>query len=109
LRCPKCFREQPLKDVTLTGDVTEERVMTAGKIIVAAGARVCAELVACKVDIAGKVLGNVVASQTCHIRATGKLAGQVLCRYLQLDEGAEMEGSVEIVTGEGADRASGSP
>ncbi len=97
VRCPRCSQELPVKDVTLSGEVREERVLTAGKIIVASDARVEAELVACHIEIAGRVLGNVLASHCCRLRPTAKLAGDILCRHLQIDPGAVLEGQVELI------------
>ena len=97
VRCPKCLADLPAKDVLLTGDVEETQVVTAGKITVAPGARVAADLVACTVEIAGMVLGDVLASHRCRVTDTGKLAGRILCRRLDIAPGATVEGPVELV------------
>jgi len=99
IRCPKCVREVPVQDVTLTGEVVQEQVLTAGKIVVAEDARVAANLVASSVEIAGRVLGDVLASNVCRIEETGKVAGNILCRRLDLRLGAEVEGAVELIQG----------
>jgi hypothetical protein len=97
VRCPKCSSDLPARDIELTGDVADEQILTAGKITVAPDARVHARLVACSVDIAGMVLGTVLASHTCRLRPTAKLAGNLLCRRLAMDSGAQVEGSVELI------------
>jgi hypothetical protein len=97
VRCPHCTQELPVKDITLSGEVREQRILTGGKIIVASDARIEAELVACHVDIAGKVMGNILASHCCRLRPTAKLAGDILCRHLQIDPGALLEGQVELI------------
>ena len=89
-----------MQDVTLTGDVIEEQIVTAGRIIVAENARVAAKLVASSVDIAGRVLGDVLASNVCTIRETGKQAGKILCRRLDLRPGAEIDGAIELIRDE---------
>jgi hypothetical protein len=116
VRCPRCFAEMPIRDILLTGDGELDpailgepgsgaggapQVVTGGKITVAPGARVAAELVACTIDVSGMVLGDIIASQTCRVRSTGKLAGRILCRYLMLEPGAEVEGAVELIRGGG--------
>jgi hypothetical protein len=97
VRCPKCSSDLPARDIELTGEVTDEQIITAGKITVAPGARVNARLAACSVDIAGMVLGTVLASHACRLRPTAKLAGNLLCRRLTLESGAQVEGGVELI------------
>jgi cytoskeletal protein CcmA (bactofilin family) len=97
VRCPKCFQDLAAQDVILHGVVEASQIVTAGKIIVAEDARVAAELVACSVEIAGRVLGNVLASQRCTILETGKQAGRILCRNLDLRPGAEVIGQIELI------------
>jgi cytoskeletal protein CcmA (bactofilin family) len=87
----------PIKDLTLTGELQQDRILTAGRITVAAEARFQGELVACNVEIAGMVLGNILASHTCRLRPTAKVAGNILCRHLIIDPGALLEGQVELV------------
>jgi hypothetical protein len=97
IRCPKCFNDLPVQDLTLKGDVVEEAIITAGKITVAEDARVAAKLVATTIEIAGRVLGDVLASNLCTVRETGKVAGKILCRRLDLRPGAEIDGAVELI------------
>ena len=97
VRCPKCLQELPAKHLTLTSDPGEPRILTAGKIIIPEGTQIAAELVACNVDIAGFLLGDILASHTCHIRKQGKLAGNILCRNLHLEPGAELQGQIELI------------
>jgi hypothetical protein len=97
VRCPRCSQEMAIKDVILSGDVREERIVTAGKIVVTSTARVEAELVACNIEIAGRVLGSVLASYCCRLKPTAKVAGNILSRHLEIDPGALLEGQVELV------------
>jgi hypothetical protein len=100
VRCPMCCTEVSVQDVTLTGDVVQEHVVTAGRIVVEENARVAAKLVASSIDIAGRVLGDVLASNVCTIRETGKQAGKILCRRLDLRPGAEIDGAIELIRDE---------
>jgi hypothetical protein len=99
VRCPKCFQDIAVQDVLLVGVVESGQIVTAGKIVVHEDARVAADLVACSVEIAGRVLGNILASQRCVILPTGKLAGRILCRHLDLRPGAEVVGEIELIRG----------
>ncbi len=74
-----------MKDVTLSGEVREAQVLTAGKIIVASDARVESGVGRLSYRRnCGRVLGNVLASHCCRLRPTAKLAGDILCRHLQM-------------------------
>ncbi len=97
IRCPKCFQELPALHITLSGPMSETQILTAGKITLTADAHVRAQLVACSIDIAGMVLGDVIASHVCRIQSGGKVAGRVLCRRLNLEPGACLEGQVELI------------
>jgi hypothetical protein len=97
VRCPRCCQEMASRDVVLSGEVSEERVVTAAKIVVAPGARCRGELVACNIEIEGMVLGNVLASHCCRLKPTAKVAGNILCRHLVIEPGAVLEGQVELV------------
>ena len=97
VRCPRCFQELPIRDIHLTGVVENQQIVTAGKITVAPDARVSANLVGCTVEVAGHVLGHILASQTCRILSIGKVAGNILCRHLEVEPGALLEAQVELV------------
>ncbi|HVX85793.1 MAG TPA: polymer-forming cytoskeletal protein [Phycisphaerae bacterium] len=100
VRCPVCSRELSVVDVVLRGDVQKaDEIITAGRIDVSIGARVAADLVGCSVEISGKVLGDVLASQLCRVRCTAKVSGRILCRQLIVEPGAEVTGIVETITG----------
>ena len=98
VRCPVCTREISVLDVVLSGDVQKaDEIVTAGKITVSMGARVAADLVACDVEVMGKVLGDVLASQVCRVRCTAKVSGHILCRHFVLEPGAEVAGTIETI------------
>ena len=97
VHCVKCYRQMSAKDIVITGTVIKERFLTAGKITVAPKAVVTAELVACHIELAGEVNGTVLASHTCSIRRTGKHAGMLLTRYLNIQTGAILQSEIEII------------
>jgi len=97
IRCPKCFTQIHVKDVLIENDLDAPRTITAGKIIVGPEARVRGDLIACHIVIAGRVLGEVLASHSCRVTATGKVAGRILSRQLAIAPGAIVEGQVELV------------
>ena len=79
--------------------------MTGGKIVVlaargAGGGGVGG--VVRVVDSAGWVRGDVLASRVCYELGGGRVAGRCLCRRLELEAGARVEGGVGV--GEGVIR-----
>jgi cytoskeletal protein CcmA (bactofilin family) len=97
VRCPVCGTTVDARDVTLSGDVAADRTVTAGRILVDESARVMGDLVAARVEIAGRVVGTVLASQGCIVRATGKVAGAIVTRSLRVDPGAEIDATIERI------------
>lgn len=95
--CYGCMRVICIQNIHLRGEVTTQRTVTAGNITVAYDARVAGDLVASNIYIAGRVLGNVLANRECVVENTGKVAGQILCRKIRVDQGAELLGSIERV------------
>lgn len=87
-----------VQNLILRGEVMAERTVTAGSITVAPDARIAGDLVATHVHVAGRVLGNILANQDCIIASTGKVAGQILCRSIRVEPGAELLGTIERVT-----------
>lgn len=95
--CYGCMRVVCVQNLVLRGEVMAQRTVTAGSIVVAPDARIAGDLVATRVHVAGRVLGNILANQDCVIESTGKVAGQILCRRIRVEPGAELLGSIERV------------
>jgi hypothetical protein len=97
VRCPMCTHELPVEDVLLSGTVTDPEVVTCGKIVVVENTLVRGNLIACSIDVAGSVCGDIVASYLCTLRPSARHVGRILSRYLNLQEGAEVESHIELI------------
>ncbi len=53
-------------------------------------------------EIAGTVDGTVIARGTLIVRATGRVLGTARCRRLQVEDGGQITGRIEMLTGDGA-------
>ena len=66
-------------------------------LVVAAGARVSANIVATDITILGRVDGDVEATERCQLRPSAELYGNVKTPRVAMDEGATFTGSMQIV------------
>src|SRR6185437_6572797 len=76
IRCPMCAHELPVEDILLSGTVTDPEVITCGKIVVVENTLVRGNLIACTIDVAGSVCGDIVASHLCTLRPTARHVGR---------------------------------
>jgi hypothetical protein len=97
IRCPMCAHELPVEDILLSGTVTDPEVITCGKIVVVENTLVRGNLIACTIDVAGSVCGDIVASHLCTLRPTARHVGRLLSRNLNLQEGAVVESYIELI------------
>ena len=87
------------EDVTLAGTV-EGRIDAPGHAVtLAASSHVMADVDAGTIDVAGSLEGTLVASQRLHVRGTADIQGDLLTPRLTIDEGAHVQGKVEMATG----------
>jgi hypothetical protein len=95
--CPGCGQHVGLQDLTLHGDVSAERTVTSGNIMVGCDARVSSDLLGTCIHVHGRVMGNIAATDECVVHATGKVAGQIVCRRILVEAGAVLEGTIQRV------------
>ncbi len=51
-------------------------------------------------EIAGTIDGTLIARGSMTVRATGKVLGTARCRRLQVEDGGQITGRIEMITGE---------
>ena len=66
-------------------------------LVVAAGARVEATIVAADVTLFGRVDGDVEVTGRCQLRPSAELYGNLKTPRVAMDEGATFTGSMQIV------------
>jgi cytoskeletal protein CcmA (bactofilin family) len=76
----------------------ESLMITAAELIVAHAGVFKGEVQVEDAEIAGTFDGTVTATNTLVIRATGKVLGTARCRRLQVEEGGQLSGRMEMLT-----------
>ena len=79
------------------------------QLIVGESGRIEAEVKAKSVLVLGRVSGNVEASERVEIQASGIVEGDVRAPRLLVQEGAVMNGTVEMTAGASADATKSAP
>jgi cytoskeletal protein CcmA (bactofilin family) len=87
------------EDVTLAGTVHGRIAAPGHAVTLTAGSRVTADVDAESIDVAGSLEGTLVASQRLHVRGTADIQGDLQTPRLTIDEGAHVQGKVEMATG----------
>ena len=93
------------EDIHIEGEVRGQLRMTNAKIHVGAQGRVRADLEAREIEVQGRVEGDLRGHERVRIGASGKVHGNVLTQRIAIDEGAILQGSVDIVPPGSARRA----
>ena len=98
---------QGTDDVQIEGRI-EGKVDVKGQFTVASSGLVKAEVRAKRIQISGKVIGNVTGDESVELHPTAQLEGNITCPKVVIQEGAQFKGSVDMRTRE-AVRPDGAP
>lgn len=74
----------------------EGSVKTGKAVVVAKGGVVEGDIITQDAVISGTVLGTVNAESRLELQETARIEGEVRARRMQLDEGAELSGRVQV-------------
>jgi cytoskeletal protein CcmA (bactofilin family) len=88
--------------VTIGGAV-EGEIFAAGDVIVEASATVVAAIEGRNIDIRGQVKGNVTSSRRLSLSGSGSLHGDASAARLKVDDGATLNGSINMSGGKDLD------
>jgi len=83
----------------IDGQVEGTIHFTEGRITIGRNGHVAAKIVAKELVIMGTVKGNVECSERLDMRGEGSLTGDVVTKRISVENGAVMNGSVEVRTG----------
>jgi cytoskeletal protein CcmA (bactofilin family) len=97
VQCRSCGKYVHVQQIRIAGLHEVSRTVTAATIVVEGGGRVRGDLVARCVEIRGRVVGNVLATDEVMLSGTARVAGHILCRRLHIEHGALVEGTIERV------------
>ena len=76
-------------------------IFTTADVVIGDQGEVTAEIHAVNLTIAGKVEGNVEVKGRLEIVPTGRLLGNATVGVLVIEEGARLEGQIEMINKEG--------
>jgi len=76
----------------------ESQTMSATEILIATGGVFRGEVEVEDAEIAGTIDGTLTARGNLTVRATGKVLGTARCRRLQVEDGGQITGRIEMIT-----------
>lgn len=81
----------------------EASMIHAAELLVAPGGVLKGEVEVEESEIAGTVDGTLTTRTTLIVRASGRVLGTVRCRRLQVEDGGQITGRIEMITDARAD------
>lgn len=92
-----------LTDIRIDGKV-EGKIFSKGKVVVGESASVSGTLACSNVDFWGKMDGDIFVKDVFSLKSTAVLNGNVHVRKLQVEMGAQLNGTCAMITEEDYDR-----
>jgi len=93
------------EDLEIEGQVDGIVQLANHQLTIGANGRLTAEVHAKSIVVIGEVKGNLTASERIEVQATGVVAGDLKAPRLNVQEGAVLNGSIEMTGGAGAPAA----
>jgi cytoskeletal protein CcmA (bactofilin family) len=93
------------EDLVVEGKVEGKIALPDNELTVGNNGNVSADIHAKSVVVIGKVTGNVSATEKIEVQASGSVDGDVRAPRLIIQEGAVLNGAVEMTKGSGATSA----
>jgi cytoskeletal protein CcmA (bactofilin family) len=84
------------EDLYVDGEVHGKIQILDGKVTIGPHGRLSADIEAREILVRGKVQGSLHGRERVEIAATGDVEGDVLARRLVIEEGAMVQGSIEV-------------
>ncbi len=88
---------QDAERLVIEGTV-ESTILHATELVVAHGGVFRGEVEVEDSDVAGTIDGTLTARGNLIVRATGKVLGTARCRRLQVEDGGQITGRIEMIT-----------
>lgn len=88
--------------------IVEAKMIHATELSIAQGGMFRGEVEVEEAEIAGTIDGTLVARSALMVRATGRVLGTARCRRLQVEDGGQITGQIEMIT-ESRDAAPAEP
>jgi cytoskeletal protein CcmA (bactofilin family) len=93
------------EDLYVDGEVEGKVHLEDAKIVIGPNGRLAADVEAREILVLGKVKGNLHGRDSVTIGRTGHVIGDVVTRYISVEDGAQVQGSLDVTrTDEAAQR-----
>ena len=92
------------EDLYVDGEIEGKVHLEDAKIVVGPNGRVTADVEAREILVLGKVKGNLHGRDSVTIGRTGHVIGDVVTRYISVEDGAQVQGSLDVSRTEDAPR-----
>jgi cytoskeletal protein CcmA (bactofilin family) len=84
------------EDLYVDGEVEGKVHLEDAKIVIGPNGRVTADVEAREILVLGKVKGNLHGRDSVTIGRTGHVIGDVVTRYISVEDGAQVQGSLDV-------------
>lgn len=78
--------------------IVEAKMIHATELAIAQGGMFRGEVEVEEAEIAGTIDGTLTARNALIVRATGRVLGTARCRRLQVEDGGQITGQIEMIT-----------
>jgi cytoskeletal protein CcmA (bactofilin family) len=84
------------EDLYVDGEIEGKVHLEDAKIVIGPNGRVTADVEAREILVLGKVKGNLHGRDSVTIGRTGHVVGDVITRYISVEDGAQVQGSLDV-------------
>lgn len=84
------------EDLYVDGEVEGKVHLEDAKIVIGPNGRLNADIEAREILVLGKVKGNLHGHDSVTIGRTGHVIGDVVTRYISVEDGAQVQGSLDV-------------
>jgi len=88
------------EDLYVDGEIEGRVTLEDAKIVIGPNGRIVADVEAREILVLGKVKGNLHGRDSVTIGRTGHVVGDVVTRYISVEDGAQVQGSLDVTRGE---------
>jgi cytoskeletal protein CcmA (bactofilin family) len=89
---------QDAERLVVEGTVEANMINGLTELSIAHGGIFKGEVEVSEAEVAGTIDGTLVARQTLIVRSTGRVLGTARCRRLQVEDGGQITGRIEMMT-----------
>jgi cytoskeletal protein CcmA (bactofilin family) len=86
--------------------IVEAKMIQANELAIAQGGMFRGEVEVEEAEIAGTIDGTLTCRTALIVRSTGRVLGTARCRRLQVEDGGQITGQIEMITEPRSDRPS---